>query len=131
LGFLEKCFKDAPPEPIGATPVVNNIPSIENVSKHNSNNNNIIESNQNNNFNNNNNNVTSPQPPPAEISPEKQKLINIQVTVDSAIELLLQRLDAISEELNASTSIEETIEIAKIIRTAKRVLFTDDNSTTS
>ena len=60
---------------------------------------------------------------PVIVTPEQQKLINIQVTVDSAIDLILQRLECISNDLNASNSLEETIEIAKMIRTAKRVLF--------
>ena len=57
------------------------------------------------------------------ITPEQQKLINIQLTVDAAIDLILQRLEHVSNDLNSSNSLEETIEIAKMIRTAKRVLF--------
>lgn len=57
------------------------------------------------------------------LSPEEQKLHNLKVTVDETIGKVLERLDAMFVELNSSTSLEETIEIAKRVRTAKRILF--------
>jgi len=62
---------------------------------------------------------------PSNLSPEQQKLRNIKVTVEEAIQIVLERLDAMSAELENTTSLEETIEIAKRIRTAKRILFTN------
>jgi len=65
------------------------------------------------------------------LTPEQQKLKNIKVTVEDAINILLERLDNMSTELNGSVSLGETIEIAKRVRTAKRILFTTGNSDTS
>mmetsp|Transcript_1747 Transcript_1747/g.6228 ORF Transcript_1747/g.6228 Transcript_1747/m.6228 type:complete len:287 (-) Transcript_1747:90-950(-) len=56
------------------------------------------------------------------LTPEQQKLRNIKVTVEDAITAVLSRLDVMAAELNSSTSLEETIEIAKRVRTAKRII---------
>eukprot|EP01094_Clydonella_sp_ATCC50884_P004720 TRINITY_DN1374_c0_g1_i1.p1 TRINITY_DN1374_c0_g1~~TRINITY_DN1374_c0_g1_i1.p1 ORF type:complete len:307 (-),score=144.35 TRINITY_DN1374_c0_g1_i1:317-1237(-) len=59
-----------------------------------------------------------------DLSAEQQKLRNVKNTVDDAIDVILQRLDSLAEQLETATSMEETIVIAKRIRSAKRVLST-------
>jgi len=61
----------------------------------------------------------------AKLSREQQKLRNIKSTVDDSIQIVLDRLDEMSRELSSTTSLEETIEIAKRVRTAKRYLFSE------
>ena len=63
------------------------------------------------------------------LTPEQQKLQNIKLSVDDSIQVVLDRLDAMSKELANTTSLEETIEIAKRVRTAKRFLFSKENET--
>lgn len=65
------------------------------------------------------------------LSREQQKLRNIKSTVDESIQVALDRLDEMSKELAATTSLEETIEIAKRVRTAKRYLFAKEMETTA
>ena len=80
---------------------------------------------------------------PANLTPEQLKLRNVKNTVDEAITMVLDRLDSVrcarflwrelllrrwrclqmSADLGSTTSLDETIEIAKRVRTAKRVLF--------
>eukprot|EP01096_Ripella_sp_DP13-Kostka_P004360 TRINITY_DN1656_c0_g1_i1.p1 TRINITY_DN1656_c0_g1~~TRINITY_DN1656_c0_g1_i1.p1 ORF type:complete len:305 (+),score=147.68 TRINITY_DN1656_c0_g1_i1:50-916(+) len=57
------------------------------------------------------------------LSPDQQKLRNIKLTVDEAINIILERLNAMSTELENTTSLDDTVDIAKRIRTAKRILF--------
>lgn len=57
------------------------------------------------------------------LSPDQQKLRNIKLTVDEAINIILERLNSMSQELENTTSLEDTVDIAKRIRTAKRILF--------
>ena len=59
-----------------------------------------------------------------ELTAEQQKLRNIKMTVDDAIEAVIARLDAMAEQLEGASSMDETILIAKRIRSAKRVLST-------
>lgn len=47
--------------------------------------------------------------------------------MDDSIVTVLNRLDDMSKELASSTSLEETIEIAKRVRSAKRFLFSKEN----
>ena len=63
------------------------------------------------------------KPQPVKLSAENQKLFNIKSTVEAQIQATLQQLDVLSQELHQATSLEQTIEIAKRIRTAKRLLF--------
>eukprot|EP01024_Parvocaulis_polyphysoides_P071757 TRINITY_DN89788_c0_g1_i1.p2 TRINITY_DN89788_c0_g1~~TRINITY_DN89788_c0_g1_i1.p2 ORF type:complete len:157 (-),score=19.90 TRINITY_DN89788_c0_g1_i1:44-481(-) len=65
----------------------------------------------------------------SKLTPEQQKLQNIKLSVDDSIEVVLERLDQMSKELANTTSLEETIEIAKRVRTAKRFLFAKENET--
>jgi len=60
---------------------------------------------------------------PSNLTAEQMKLRNIKTTVEEAINMVLERLDAMSSDLSSTTSLEDTIEIAKRVRTAKRVLF--------
>lgn len=60
------------------------------------------------------------------LSPEEQKLHNIKLSADDSIQIVLERLDAMSKELANTSSLEETIEIAKRVRTAKRFLFANE-----
>jgi len=63
----------------------------------------------------------------SKLTAEQQKLVNIKLAVDDSIQVVLDRLDAMSKELASTTSLEETIEIAKRVRTAKRFLFSKEN----
>merc|ERR1711879_651990 len=63
----------------------------------------------------------------SKLSSEQQKLKNIKLSVDDSIQVVLDRLDEMSKELASTTSLEETIEIAKRVRTAKRFLFSKEN----
>jgi len=61
------------------------------------------------------------------VPPEEQKLKLLKDAVEDAIVLLLDKLDALSAELNSTASLEDTIEIAKRIRTVKRIIFAAQN----
>jgi len=74
--------------------------------------------------------VPSPQsvagsvtPTPDTLTPEQRKLNNLKETVEEAIESVLAKLDEMSADLAHTNSLEDTIEVAKRIRTAKRILF--------
>ena len=56
---------------------------------------------------------------------------NIKLSADDSIQVVLERLEAMSKELANTTSLEETIEIAKRVRTAKRFLFSKENEQVS
>jgi rubrerythrin len=65
-----------------------------------------------------------PEKDEEDLTPEQLKLRNIKQTVDEAISGVLDRLEEMVAELNNAASLEETIEIAKRIRSAKHILFT-------
>lgn len=73
-----------------------------------------------------------PEKDEEDLSPEQLKLRNIKQTVDEAIAGVLDRLEEMAAELNNTASLEETIELAKRIRSAKHILFSnpaDESST--
>lgn len=69
---------------------------------------------------------SSPSSVETTLSPNQRKLQNLKLTADDSIQAVLDRLDEMSKELATTTSLEETIEIAKRVRTAKRLLFSKE-----
>jgi hypothetical protein len=57
------------------------------------------------------------------LTPEQRKLNNLKQTVDEAIDSVMTKLEEMSADLSHTNSLDDTIEIAKRIRTAKRILF--------
>jgi integrin-linked kinase-associated serine/threonine phosphatase 2C len=59
---------------------------------------------------------------------ESEKMKHIIEVVDESITLVQNKLLALHKQLEATDSMEEAIQIAKKIRTAKRILFYEDKS---
>ena len=58
------------------------------------------------------------------MSDEQKKLVKVKGTVDDAITIVQKKLVAMAAQLRETESLEVAIEIARRVRTAKKVLFT-------
>lgn len=67
---------------------------------------------------------------PASEEPPKEevRLRNLKAAGEDQIKLVLEKLDAMTQEITNTTSLEQTIEIAKRVRTAKRYLMVTKDS---
>mmetsp|Transcript_15919 Transcript_15919/g.62203 ORF Transcript_15919/g.62203 Transcript_15919/m.62203 type:complete len:600 (-) Transcript_15919:85-1884(-) len=58
-----------------------------------------------------------------QLTAEQEKLVKIKDTIDEAIILVQKKLNTLGSTLQGTTQLDEAIEIARRVRTAKKVLF--------